>query len=260
MTAKKVLRALIVDDEPPARHLLRSMLHDHDSVNVVADAETGADAVSILRADGIDLVFLDVQMPGMSGFDVIDAIGAASMPAIVFVTAYDRYAVRAFEVHAVDYILKPYDRQRLEAAVARAVAQAQEPAGDAAARLISLLEQVRAQREYPERLAVRTERGAQLIDLSEVGWIEADDKTLRIHLGADVLATRGSMRSLEAQLDPARFVRVHRSIIVNTAHVRELQPWFQGDYVLILRDGSKITTGRTYRDNVTSIIKRAASP
>ena len=254
------LRALVVDDEPPARQLLRSMLHGNADVEIVAEAEDGMAAVSILQGGDIDLVFLDVQMPGMGGFDLIDTIGAAEMPAIVFVTAYDRYAVRAFEVHAVDYILKPYDRPRLESAVARAVAQARAPRSNQdAARLISLLEQIRAHREYPERLVVRTDVGARLVDLADVGWIEADDKALRIHVGADVLITRGTMRALQAQLDPARFVRVQRSIIVNTAHVHQLQPWFQGDYVLILRDGSKITSGRTYRDNVLSILKGAAS-
>lgn len=261
MTAGKMrLCALIVDDEPPARQLLRSMLQGNGDVEIVAEAENGAAAVSVLQSQAIDLVFLDVQMPGMSGFDVIDAIGPADMPAIVFLTAHDRYAVRAFEVHAVDYILKPYDRQRLATAVGRAVKHAREPATThTAAQLISLLDQIRAHREYPERLVVRTDTGAKLVDLADIGWIEADDKALRIHVGAEVLTTRGSMRALEAQLDPTRFVRIHRSIIVNAAHVQQLQPWFQGDHVLVLRDGSKLTSGRTYRDNVLSIIKRAAS-
>ena len=258
---RTALRTLVVDDEPHARALVRSMLRGMGDVELVAEAEDGPTAASLLKKGGVDLVLLDVQMPEMSGFDVIDAVGPHRMPAIVFVTAYDRYAVRAFEVHAIDYILKPYDRPRLASAIERAGEYARFVRGDqSAARLVSMLEQVRARREYPERLVVRGEDRLTLVELREVGWIEANDKTLHIHAGTQVFVTRGSMRALEDQLDPHRFVRVHRSLMVNAAHVRELRPWFQGAYTVVLRDGTTLTSGRTYRDNVLALLSRYVLP
>ena len=255
------LRTLVVDDEPHARALVRAMLRGMDDVEVIGEAEDGLTAASLLNKGGVDLVLLDVQMPEMSGFDVIDAVGPHRMPSIVFLTAYDRYAVRAFEVHAVDYILKPYDRPRLASAIARAAEHARYVRGDqSGARLVSMLEQIRARREYPERLVVRGEDRLTLVELREVGWIEANDKVLHIHAGTQVFVTRGSMRALEDQLDPQRFVRVHRSLMVNAAHVRELQPWFQGAYVIVLRDGTRHISGRTYRDTLHALLERYAVP
>lgn len=258
---RAALRTLVVDDEPHARALVRAMLGGMDNVELVGEAEDGPTAAALLKKGGVDLVLLDVQMPEMTGFDVIDEVGPNRMPAIVFLTAYDRYAVRAFEVHAVDYILKPYDRPRLASAIARAAEHARHARGDqSAARLTSMLEQIRARREYPERLVVRGEDRLMLVELRDIGWIEANDKVLHIHAGTQAFVTRGSMRALEDQLDPQRFVRVHRSLMVNAAHVRELQPWFQGAYVIVLRDGTKLTSGRTYRDSVLALLSRYALP
>jgi two-component system LytT family response regulator len=255
------LRTLIVDDEPHARRLLRALLEDVGGVDIVAEAEDGAAALSVLQQGGVDLVLLDVQMPELSAFDVIERVGPDNMPATIFVTAYEEHAVRAFDVNAVDYILKPFDRRRLMRALKRALERGADSRDTALAdQLRAVLTQVRARTSYPDRIVVRSGQEYELVDLREVGWIEADDKTLRIHAVGRVHTTRGSMRALEQQLDPHRFPRVHRSIIVNAAHVRRVEPWFQGDFVLHLRDGTKVTSGRSYRTKVVELLKRAVSP
>ena len=253
------VKALVVDDEPHARSLLRSILNSLEAIQEVVEAADGPTAVSLLSTRSFDLVLLDVQMPEMDGFEVVAAVGPSRMPPTVFVTAYDRYATRAFEVHALDYVLKPYDRARIVAAVARALAQPRDREAQALTeRLVGLLEQVRSKRAYANRIAVRTANGIRLVSVSDVSLIEADDKMLRLHIGSDILETRGSIRSLEEQLDPDRFVRVHRSAIVNVGHVQELQPWFQGDFIIVLRNGDKVTSGRTYRDRVGQLLRGAA--
>jgi two-component system LytT family response regulator len=248
------VRALIVDDEAPARELLRAMLGRLHDILVVGEAEDGEDAVAAIRSLAPHLVFLDVQMPALDAFGVIAAIGTDRMPAVVFVTAYDRYALKAFDVHAVDFLLKPYDQQRLETAVSRTLDRLRRPT-EISAQLEALLADVGKHKSYPERIPVRTDGRIRLLDVEQIDWIEARDKFLRLHISGSTLDTRATMNGIERELDPALFVRIHRSTIVNIRRVREIQPWFQSDYVVVLRDGTKLRTGRAYRDSLRRLIE-----
>jgi two-component system LytT family response regulator len=243
------IRTLIIDDEEPSRNLLRSMLAQVSELAVVGEAADGAEAVEAIRSLKPALVFLDVQMPELDGFGVLERVGVAQMPAVVFVTAYDRHALKAFDVHAVDFLLKPYDQRRLDKAVQHALARLHEP-GAIANQLSAVMEDLRKRRSYSDRLAIRGDGRVRLIDVQTIDWIEAADKILRIHTGKVIVETRASMSAIEIDLDPARFARIHRSIIVNVKRVREIQPWFRNDYVVILADGTKLRTGRAYREEI----------
>jgi len=247
------IRALIVDDEEPARELLHAFLADHANVNVVGEAGDGDTAVALIRRLQPDLVFLDVQMPGKNGFDVVAALDANALPLIVFVTAYDTYALRAFEVSACDYLLKPFDAERLSATMRRVVARRDRSSADEGATLRSLLAHLRATRD--EQVVVKSDGRHVFLQPDEIDWIEAVGKDLRLHLGSNVLVVREPLNSIERRLSPTRFLRVHRSAIVNRTRIREMQPWFKGDYVLILRGGTRIVTGRTYRGVVQKLLE-----
>ena len=242
------IRAIVVDDEEPARELLRAFLRAWPDVEVVAEASDGDAAVDAIRHQRPDLVFLDVQMPSMNGFDVVAALDPDELPLIVFVTAYDQYALRAFEVSACDYLLKPFDRDRLAATMRRIFAR-RESLGEEVRRLVGHLRQ-----STPQQIIVKSDGRHVFIDLDEIEWIEAMSKDLRLHLGGRTLVVREAMNSIERRLDPSRFLRVHRSAIVNRSRIREMQPWFKGDYVLILRSGARVVSGRTYRGAVHALL------
>lgn len=246
-----MLRALVVDDEEPARALLCSMLRDRDDVNVVGQARDGEEAVELIRRLAPDLVFLDVQMSEMDAFGVIEKIGPAKMPRTIFVTAFDRYAIRAFEVEALDYLLKPYDSQRLNRAIDRARAS---QTVSVVAELTELLAHLRVRREFLDRIPIRLDGRTRLVDVMSIDWIEARDKLLKFHVGRTSLETRGALTAIEAQLNPRLFARIHRAIIVNVRRLVEIQPWFNGEYVLILQDGSKLHSGRSYRARVAELM------
>ncbi len=211
------LRAIVVDDEPLARGTLRRLLAADGEVELVAECATGTAAIEAVRAHAPDLLFLDVQMPGPSGFDVLAAVGPEAAGAVVFVTAYDRFAVRAFDVHAVDYLLKPFDDERFAVALARAKERAR--SGGAPAGLRALLGEQGAR---PKRLAIHGEGKVELVDTGAIVWIEAADQYVRLHTDTDVHLMRESLSRLEETLDPERFVRVHRSAIVATDRIRRL--------------------------------------
>ena len=282
------IRTLIVDDEALARRRLRRLLADEPDVRIVAECPSGRAAVEALREHEIDLVFLDVQMPGMDGFGVIEAVGAEAMPIVVFVTAYDEYALKAFEVHAVDYLLKPESEARLRAALRRVRRLLGDRAtAEAGRRLRTLLAEVLDQNasplpqaagagaaspaaatvaspsaapspapaaesppRYVDRIPVK--RGGRIffVRVADVDWFEAEDNYVRLHTASGKHLVRETMSAIEDALDPGRFARVHRSVVVNLERVRELQPWFGGDYVLILHDGTRLKLSRTYRDQV----------
>lgn len=246
------IRALIVDDEEPARELLRVFLARWPEVTIVGEAGDGRTAIEMTRRLAPDIVFLDVQMPRLSGFDVVSALDADSLPLIVFVTAYDQYALRAFEVSACDYLLKPFDADRFANTMRRVLSRREEPAHSARAAVRSLLAAV--QLNTTEQVVVKVEGRHVFLDPSEIEWIEAVRKDALVHLGAKTLLVRESMTNLEQRLDPTRFLRVHRSAIVNRTYIREMQPWFKGDYVLIMRGGARIVSGHTYRENVRRLI------
>jgi two-component system, LytTR family, response regulator len=241
------LRALIVDDERLAREKVRRLLEAEADVVIVGECGSGAEAVAVLRSASVDLVFLDIQMPGLSGFDVLREVGPSLMGRVVFVTAHDEFAVRAFDVQALDYLLKPFDSARFREALGRVRKRA---AGELHAQLSALLEQIGARQTYAERMLVKGAGRLSFVRVDEIDWIEAADNYVRLHSGRDEHLLRETMNGVEARLDPQRFVRVHRSAIVNVNAVREVQPMFHGDYEVLLRTGKAVPVGRNYRERL----------
>jgi len=235
------MRTLIVDDEPPARERLRRMLKDIETVEIVGEAEDGVQAVEMIEREKPDLVLLDIQIPGLDGFGVIEAL--ADPPPVIFVTAYDEYAIRAFEINALDYLLKPFSRERLEKAVRRAQ-EAQVEEQSFAARLGPLLESLAAQGRYLTRLAVRDRDRIRVLDVGEVDWIGVEGEQVMVHAGDRAYPIRRTLAELEARLDPARFFRAHRSAIVNLSRVKEVIPWFKGSHKLRLTTGAEVDLSR----------------
>lgn len=258
MTSEPPLRALIVDDEPLARKRLRDLLAPEPALEIVGEAASGSDAVKMIRAERPDLVFLDIQMPGTDGFGVVRAIAEDDPPLIIFVTAHDEHAIKAFEVEAVDYVLKPVLQPRLKEAVRRAVDRvrggggARDTSGDLARLLARLSVPAVSQ---PARLPIRRDGSVTFVRVDEIDWLEADGDYVRIHAGKATHVIRETIAEALSKLPPAQFLRVHRSIVVNTERIREVQPWFKGDYVLILNDGTKLRSGRTYRAAVQALIE-----
>lgn len=259
MADSPLVRVLIVDDEPLARAHLRSLLEGRGDVAVIGECGDGDSAVDRIRAESPELVLLDVQMPERDGFDVVREIGVDRMPAVVFVTAFDQHALAAFEVHAVDYILKPVNRARFARAIDRAVRLLRTPAGDASppdraplARVLETLDAV--PRAGSDRLAVRVGERLVYLRVPEIDWIEAADDVARIHVGKQLFEHRITLTQLEQRLPARTFVRVHRSAIVNVERIREFLPWFQGDWIIVLGDGTRIQTGKSYRARVRELI------
>jgi two-component system LytT family response regulator len=250
-------RVLIADDEPLARERLRMLLATEDWVDVAAECATGAEAVAAIQKLKPDLVFLDVQMPGASGFDVIDSVGVDRMPPVVFVTAYDRYALRAFDVHALDYLLKPFDRERFQQALSRARQHLERrDAGELQRRLLELVQDLRSSPQRPERFVIKTGGRVFFVRTDEIDWIEAAGNYVKLHVGSEAHLLRQTMNALEAQLDPDHFFRIHRCHIVNIERVKELQPWFNGEYVVFLRSGARLTLSRGYREKLQDRLGR----
>jgi two-component system LytT family response regulator len=239
------ISALIVDDEPLARTAIRNMLRHHPEVTVAGECEGGTEAISAIQALAPDVVFLDIQMPEVDGFGVIEAIQREQMPRIIFVTAYDQYAVRAFDVNALDYLLKPFDRERFDAALERAQRELDPQWND---RVTALLQQMRG--EYLDRLIIRGQGRVFFLGASEVDWIEAQGNYVSLHSGGRRHLFREAIGSLEAKLDPRRFRRIHRSTIVNIDSIRELRPAFRGEYDVVLRDGTELKLSHRYRGNL----------
>jgi len=251
-----MMKILIVDDEQPARRKIRSYLAEESGIGSILEAGNGVDAVRLIEEEKPDLVFLDIQMPGMTGFEVIEAVGIDNMPVVVFVTAYDQYAVDAFEVEAVDYLLKPYDQERFRKSFTRAVGQVKVRAdgvGDGAASVVRrLLEEVDKGRGYAGRIMVKKGPRFFFIKTGEIAYISAEEKYVKLHTGGDVYLIRETMARMEGRLDPAVFARIHRSTIVNIDHIKEIQPWTHGDYVVILKDGTTLNLSRRFSDRLLS--------
>jgi two-component system LytT family response regulator len=244
------IRTLIVDDEPLARRRVRRLLAGDPDIEVVGECGDGAGAAAALRQDTPDLVFLDVQMPCADGFEVVAAAPAGRRPVVVFITAYDEYAVRAFEVHAVDYLLKPIDRARFAEALERAKTQVRlcrVGGGEPCARVETLLEELRRRQTYLKRLLVRSGESFLFVEVDQIDWVKAAGKYVELHVGPKTHVLRQRLHVLEARLDPDRFVRTQRSAIVNVRRVKELQPAFHGNYVVILHYGTEIPLTPGYR-------------
>ena len=246
---------LLVDDEPLAREGLRMLLAQDAGIAAIHEARNGQEAVAAIQASRPDLVFLDVQMPGMDGFAVVQEVGAEQMPAIVFVTAHDRYAIQAFEINAIDYLLKPVTAERFAKALARSKERLQaKPAADEASRqILSLLETIAAPRRFLRRLAVRSSGKTVFVDVEEIEWIEAAENYVQLHVGRAGHLLHVTMNALEKSLDPQSFVRIHRSVIVNVKRIRELQPVTHGEYVVTLESGVRVQSGRMYGERVKAL-------
>jgi two-component system, LytTR family, response regulator len=249
------IRTLLVDDEPLAREGMRLHLEEHPDFEIVGESDDGLDAVRAIEELEPDVVFLDIQMPGVDGFGVIEALGDRPLPCIVFVTAFDEFALQAFDAHAIDYILKPVDVERLGRALDRVRARLHETPRDTLdERLVALLEDIRGRNEFLQRIVVRAGNRLVLVRVDEIDWIEAASNYVQLHVGERTYTHRETMTGLEARLDPAQFLRVHRSIIVRIDRIRELEPLFQGDYLLILRDNTRLTSSRSYRDRIRALL------
>jgi len=254
------LRVVVVDDERPARAFVRSVLDELPFVRVLAECPDGPSAVEAIRREAPDLVLLDVQMPEMDGFGVVEAVGADLMPDVVFVTAHEEFMLQAFAIHAFDYILKPFAPGRLQAVVRevheRLAAQVDDSLEE---RLRALLAEVKAgdaepARRWARRITVRDGDRIRFVRLAEVDWIEAARNYVRLHVGARQHVVRISLQALVRRLDPAQFVRIHRSAAVNLDRVREVQAWVGGEYVAVLADGQKLRVSRGYRDALLALM------
>jgi two-component system LytT family response regulator len=250
--APRKIRALIVDDEPLARERMRSLLDVEPDVDVVGEASNGLEAVDAILDRSPDLVFLDVHMPKLDGFEVIQAVGPDRMPAVVFVTAYDQHALRAFEVQALDYLLKPFDRDRFQGTLKRVRRQMEQvDSGDLNQKLLALVRDLDGHRSPRHgRLIVKSSGRLFFLRTEDIDWVEAAGNYVRLHVGQEGHLLRETMASIEARLDAELFFRIHRSHIVNIERIKELQPWFNGEYIVILRNGMKLTLSRGYRERL----------
>lgn len=249
------IRTLIVDDEPLARERLRSLVGAEADMEIVAECGDGRDAVAQIEALNPDLVFLDIQMPEMDGFEVLAALEPGRMPLVVFVTAFNQHALRAFEVHALDYLLKPFDKDRFQVALQRARSQLnRQQGGDLTQKLSALLSDLKQEPKTTDRLVIKNSGRVIFVKSSDIDWIEAADNYLNVHVGAESHLLRETMGSIETRLDPAQFLRISRSTIVNIERIKELQPMFHGDYTVILRNGTRLTLSRGYRDKLQHLL------
>jgi two-component system LytT family response regulator len=259
MASEAKIRTVIADDEAPARTRIRQLLKEERDFEIVAECANGRQTVELIQREKPDLLFLDVQMPRFTGLDVCTAAKAAGgpMPLVVFVTAYDEYALKAFELHAMDYLLKPFDRERFKQTLGHAREQlrrAKELATDA--RLAALLEDLRSGNRHPDRLVFKQNGRVIFIRAETIDWVEADGNYVRLHAGGDSHYFRETLAGLEAQLPANKFMRISRSSIVNLDRVKELQPLFYGDYVVILQNGSRLNMSRNYRKRVEALLGR----
>jgi two-component system LytT family response regulator len=249
---RSVVRILIVDDEAPARAKMRRYVAESSDIEIVGEAETGVEAVERIAELQPDLVFLDVQMPELDGFGVIEAVGVESMPHVVFVTAFDEYALKAFEVRALDYLLKPFTPERFAAVIDRARAEIARTSSDDSTALRSKLEALlsavaTARPRYLNRILVHHANKALLLPVERIDRVEADRNYVRLHSGGTAFTLRGSLTSLAERLDPEKFLRINRSEIVRLDAVKELQPWFHGDYRVVMGDGTTLMWSRRFR-------------
>jgi len=256
MTDTTKIRTVIVDDEELARDRIQTLLELQPDVEIVGVCTDGPSAVELIDRVQPDLVFLDVQMPGMDGFEVVENLERAKMPAVVFVTAHDAHALRAFEIHALDFLLKPFDQTRFEKALERARGHLSRDKSTTVldSRLVTLLEELHEERKYSERLIVKSSGRVFFVRTEEIDWVEASGNYVKIHTKSDAHLLRESMKNMEAKLDPKTFVRIHRSAIVNIDHIKELEPWFHGEYIVIMRDGTRLTASRVFSDRLSALI------
>ena len=260
---RKPIRTIIVDDEPLARRNIRLLLKDDPEIEIAGEANSGQQALALIRKHSPDLVFLDIQMPEMDGFGVLENIDACQLPVIVFVTAFDQYALKAFEFHALDYLLKPFDDARFGKALAQAKVQVeQRELKDLSQRLVDLLEsrarhpaEEPQRNKYASRLLIKSAGRVFFLKTDEIDYVQAEDYYVKLHVGRKGHLLRETMNELEAKLDPARFLRIHRSSIVNIERIRELQQHFNGEYVVMLQDGTGLKLSRSRREQLQTLLE-----
>jgi two-component system LytT family response regulator len=244
------IRTLIVDDEPLARALLRSFLADDAQIEIIGECGDGYTAVEMIESAAPDLVFLDIQMPDLDGFGVLRALEPAAIPNIAFVTAYDQFALQAFDVHAIDYLLKPFDRERFQRTLERAKQQiALQKREDVQASLLRILSEQGARLQPLKRILVKSGEKSFFVRSEEISWIEAQGNYVALHVGAQSFLLRQTVSTLEKQLDPAKFQRIERSTIVNLDAIREMHPAGRGEYEIVLKDGVALKLSHTYRES-----------
>jgi two-component system LytT family response regulator len=251
------IRALIIEDEPVARKRMKRLLADDSEIEVIGECVDGREAVAAIQKFKPDLIFLDIQIPELDGFDVLKAIEIEQMPFVIFVTAFNKYAIKAFEFHALDYLLKPFEPERLQSSLDRVKKQIrQENTGDLETRLRSLLEDVKPTPSgYQERLAIKSDEEVMFLKIEEIDWIEPAGNFLRLHIGKESHLIRETLSALEAKLDPRKFMRIQRSAIVNIARIKKLHPLFRGEYVVVLQNGVRLTSTQGYRDKLRELIE-----
>ena len=250
MTNARRIRALVVDDEPLAREMIREMLEGDSDVEVVAECANGREAVEAIKSNKPDVIFLDIQMPELGGFEVLESFERQETPYIIFVTAYDQYAVRAFEVHAFDYLLKPFDRERFDAAWQRVKKQINiDQTGERDRHILALLEELKTGPRHLERLVIKNGGRVFFLNVQDIYCIESEGNYVRVYDNQKGYLLRETISGLEEQLDPKQFRRIHRSAIVKIDKIKEMQPWFHGEYRVIMENGKQLTLSRNYRSN-----------
>jgi two-component system LytT family response regulator len=252
------IKALIVDDEPLARDRIRELLKDHAEVEIIDEARNGQEAIASVTNHNPDLVFLDVQMPDLDGFDVLQNLNPEQLPLIIFVTAYDEHALRAFDVHAVDYLTKPFDRKRFAEAIDQAKVVMKGAKEPDTARILSMLQELRAGSRYLERFAIKNGETVFFVRAGDVDAFEAQGNYVRLSLANSSHLIRDTLNNIESQINPRMFVRIHRRTIVNIDRIKEVQTWARGEYRVVLLTGAHYTLSRSYRQHFEKFIKLGA--
>ncbi|HLO00707.1 MAG TPA: LytTR family DNA-binding domain-containing protein [Pyrinomonadaceae bacterium] len=258
---RKKITTLIVDDEPLARRNIRLLLIHDCEIEIVGEAASGREALQLIRKYSPDLIFLDIQMPELDGFGVLENLEAGQLPAIVFVTAFDQYALKAFEFHALDYLLKPFDDARFDKALRQAKLQVgQRELNDLSQRLVALLAGREANEptrrpQYLSRLLIKSSGRVFFLKTDDIDYVRAEDYYVKLHVGRKGHLLRETMNELESKLDPAKFLRIHRSTIVNIERIRELQQHFNGEYIVVLHDGTEHKLSRSRREQLQNVLK-----
>jgi two-component system LytT family response regulator len=248
----KKIKALIIDDEPPARSVIRRMLAEDSGIEIVGECSNGIEATKSIGEHNPDLLFLDIQMPEMNGFELIQSFDERNFPAVIFITAYDQYAVRAFEVSAVDYLLKPFDHERLETAVAKARQNLEERGfNERNEQVVKLLKKLNTENEFLKRFIIKDNGRVIFVPATDVDWIKSDGNYLLIHTAHKKHIIRDTMKNIETRLDPNKFFRIHRSTIVNIDRIKELQVHFNEKHLVILQNGKELILSRRYRDKLS---------
>lgn len=253
---------LVVDDEPIARHAIVRLLRDDPDIELLGECGDGVSAVAAIRNQSPDLVFLDIQMPAINGMDVVATIGAERMPATIFVTAYEQYAVKAFEANAVDYLVKPFSRERFAATLQRGkarLAAAEALAPQASARILQALDALRQRDGYLDRIPVREDEHVVFVAVDDIVWIRASRNTVQLHVGGRVHELRETMTALAARLDPRHFARVHRSAIINVRRVQAIHPWFNGHHVVTMDTGQQLRMSRYQHETFLRLVSTRGS-